>query len=170
MVTDVTPTILSIAGIDQPTEAPVGPMDGKDLYPLIHGEIDSVYHADETIGMEAAGQCVLYKGDVKLVRNGRPYGDGVWRMYNLANDPGETIDLSKSSPKLFAEMIRHYSDYTDKYGVLEMGISYEPLQEIHNKLKAQLMVAAMPWLIGFGVLMLGIFVWRRNRRKLVVGD
>jgi len=169
MVTDVTPTILSIAGITQSAEAPAGPMTGKDLFPLIHGKTDSVYRADETIGMEAAGQCALYKGDMKLVRNGRPYGDGVWRLYDLQSDPGETTDLSKSSPTLFSEMVRHYSDYTDEYGVLEMGINYEPLQEIQNKMIAQLKVAAMPWLIGFVVLMLGLFVWRR-RRKLVVSD
>ncbi|MGB0930475.1 MAG: arylsulfatase [Chitinophagales bacterium] len=165
MVTDVTPTILSLAGAPLPAKVPAGSMTGKNLYPLIQGETDSVYRADEAIGMEAAGQCVLYKGEMKLVRNGRPYGDGVWRLYNLTNDPGETTDLSKSSSKLFAEMTRHYSDYTDKYGVLEMGIDYQPLQEIQNKMIAQLKVAAMPWLVGFVVLVLGIFVWRWNRKK-----
>jgi arylsulfatase A-like enzyme len=160
MVTDVTPTILSIAGIDEPVEAPAGPMTGKSLYPLIQGETDKIYEADETIGMEAAGQCALYKGDMKLVRNGKPYGDGIWRMYNLAKDPGETFDLKAVKPTLFAEMIRHYSEYTTEFGVLEMGINYEPLLEIQNKLIGQIRQSAIPWLIGFVILLIG---WRIGR-------
>lgn len=167
MVTDITPTILSIAGIEQPKEAAAGPMTGKSLFPLINNETDIVYDPDETIGMEAAGQCALYKGNMKLVRNGRPYGDGIWRLYNLAVDPGETNDLAKSSPGLFAEMIKHYSDYTTKYGVLEMGINYEPLSEIQNKLKAQLQKAIRPWFFGFLVLLVGLYIWKRTKKKLI---
>lgn len=164
-VTDVTPTILSLAGIDQPVEAPAGPMDGKSLMPLLTGEKERVYEADEPVGMEAAGQCALFKGDMKLVRNSRPYGDGIWRLYNLATDPGETIDLSKSSPFLFAEMIRDYTNYTKEYGVLEMGINYEPFLEIQSKMRVRLANAMRPWLLGFGIILLGFMGYRRFRRK-----
>lgn len=165
MVTDVTPTILAIAGIDKPIEAPAGPMTGKSLVSVIQGEKDMVYGSDEIIGMEAAGQCALFKGDLKLVRNGRPYGDGIWRMYNLAIDPGETFDLKETESHLFAEMIRHYSVYTKEYGVLEMGINYQPLLEIQNKMIGQLRTAARPWLIGFLVLTIVFLFIRRMKKK-----
>ena len=165
IVTDITPTILSLAGIRQPEEAPAGPMTGKSLFPLINGDTDSVYGPEETIGMEAAGQCALYKGNIKLVRNGRPYGDGIWRLYNLTEDPGETYDLATTKPTLFAEMIKHYSDYTEKYGVLEMGIGYEPLLEIQNKLKTKLKKATKPWLIGFVILLIVLYVKRRFKKR-----
>merc|ERR1712080_325337 len=100
-------------------------MTGKSLYPLIQGESEDVYSDDEPVGMEAAGQCALFKGDLKLVKNGKPYGDGIWRMYDVKKDPGETVDLKETLPNKFEEMIHEYFGYTKKFGVLEMGINYE---------------------------------------------
>lgn len=168
MITDITPTILALAGIDKPEVAPAGPMTGKNLFPLIKGEIESAYAPDESIGLEAAGQCALFKGDLKLVRNGRPYGDGEWRMYNLKNDPGENYDLKSQQPQKFADLIKDYSDYTKKYGVLEMGINYEPLNEIQNKFVAKLGKSIRPWLLGFVALIIGLIYWKRRRRLEVV--
>lgn len=166
MITDITPTILSLAGIDKPEIALAGSMTGKNLFPVIKGEIEKAYASNESIGMEAAGQCALFKGDLKLVRNGRPYGDGEWRMYNLKKDPGETYDLKNEQPQNFAELINDYSDYTKKYGVLEMGINYEPLNEIQNKFVAKLGKSIRPWLLGFVLLLVGFIYWRRRRRQM----
>lgn len=166
MITDITPTILSLAGIDKPEIALTGSMTGKNLFPVIKGEIENAYASNESIGMEAAGQCALFKGDLKLVRNGRPYGDGEWRMYNLKKDPGETYDLKNEQPQNFAELINDYSDYTKKYGVLEMGINYEPLNEIQNKFVAKLGKSIRPWLLGFVLLLVGFIYWRRRRRQM----
>lgn len=162
-VTDITPTILSLAGIDNPKEAAAGPMTGRSLYPLIQNNQDRVYEDNEPIGIEAAGHGALYKGDYKLVRNGRPYGDGEWRIYNLEIDPGETKDLSTIEPSKFAELILDYDNYTKDYGVLEMGINYEPLNEIQNKLQAQIGNAIRPWFIGIAILLLGILLYRKFR-------
>ncbi len=169
MITDITPTILSLVGIDKPEVAPAGPMTGKNLFPLIKGEIESAYASDESIGMEAAGQCALFKGDLKLVRNGRPYGDGEWRMYNLKNDPGETYDLKNEQPQKFADLIKDYSNYTKEFGVLEMGINYEPLNEIQNKFIAKFGKSIRLWFLGFVVLIFGLIYWKRRRRKLPNG-
>lgn len=169
MITDITPTILSIAGIENPEVAAAGPMTGKNLQPLINGEIEKVYDINEAVGMEAAGQCVLFKGRHKLVRNGRPYGDGVWRLYDIEIDPGETKNLAQISPTLFAEMITHYDQYTKDFGVLEMGINYEPLQEIQNKLFVRLKKSARPWGFGFVLLLLGGIFWKRARKQFKSG-
>ena len=162
-VTDVTPTILSLAGIESPKIAPAGEMSGKSLYPVLMGEQESVYGNDEAVGLEAAGHGALFKGDYKLVRNGRPYGDGIWRMYNLKNDPGEIIDLSKEQPDRFAELINDYDAYTQKNGVLEMGINYEPLLEIQNKLTARLGRAIRPWVLAFMLALFGFIFYKKLR-------
>ncbi len=162
-VTDITPTILSLAGIQQPKVAPAGPMTGRSLYPLISQTSEQVYQDDEAVGIEAAGHGALYKGDYKLVRNGRPYGDGEWRMHNLNLDPGETKDLSVLEPSKFAELISDYADYTEEYGVLEMGINYEPINEIQNKLQAQLGAAIRPWLLAVVVLIMGFWGFKKWR-------
>lgn len=162
-VTDVTPTILSIAGIDTPQPSAAGSMTGKSLYPLLLNSQDRIYHDDEPLGIEAAGHGALYKGDYKLVRNGRPYGDGVWRMHNIRIDPGETEDLAQAEPLKFAEMIADYDDYTKSYGVLEMGINYEPLNEIQSKLQGQIGNAIKPWFWGLVALLAGLFFYKKLR-------
>lgn len=162
-VTDVTPTILSLAGIDDPKIPPAGPMTGRSLLPLLADRVEQVYDDNEPVGLEAAGHGALYKGDYKIVRNGRPYGDGEWRMYDISSDPGETSDLSKSKPVKFAELIRDYNDYTQEYGVLEMGINYEPLLEIQSKLQTRIVNAARPWLIAIVLLLLGYLALRKWR-------
>ena len=91
-------------------------------------------------------------------------------MYNLAQDPGETNDLAATSPKVLQEMIDHYSDYTEQFGVLAMGDDYVPLLEIQNKLVGQIREATMPWVFRFLALLLGFFVykwWRKKNRRLV---
>lgn len=162
-VTDITPTILSLAGIEKPKLAPAGPMTGRSMFPLLSEEKTNIYESDEPIGIEAAGHGALYKGNYKITRNGRPYGDGEWRMYDLSIDPGETTDLSSAQPSKFAELIRDYDDYTKQYGVLEMGINYEPLTEIQNKLVAQIGKAVRPWFIGIAILLIALISFRKFR-------
>lgn len=162
-VTDITPTILSLAGIDQPKLAAAGPMTGRTLYPLLANQKDKIYNEDEPIGLEAAGHSALYKGDYKLVRNGRPYGDGVWKLYNISKDPGETDNLATALSSKFSELIKDYDDYTEEYGVLEMGINYEPLNEIQNKFKKQLRDSLRPWIMGILLIAIILFLYRKIR-------
>jgi arylsulfatase/uncharacterized sulfatase len=163
-ITDVTPTILSLAGIENPKIAEIGPMTGKDLSPLLQREAELVYSAEESVGMEAASHCALFKGDHKLIRNGKVYGDGIWRLYNLKNDPGEMHDLKAEKPQLFAQMISEYHNYSEKYGVVEMGFNYEPLLEIQNKLTAQIGSKIKPWGFGLIALLLLTVIWRRIKK------
>ena len=162
-VTDITPTILSLAGIHNPKVALAGPMTGRSLLPLLMDSAETIYNDTEPIGIEAAGHGALYKGNYKIVRNGRPYGDGEWRLYNLSNDPGETEDLSNQQPLVFAELIRDYDDYTQEYDVLEMGINYEPLIEIQNKMRTRIANATRPWLIAGVLLFLGFLILNKWR-------
>ncbi len=164
-VTDITPTILSLAGIDKPQLAAAGPMTGRSIYPLLTNEKEEIYEDNEPIGIEAAGHGALYKGEYKLVRNGRPYGDGIWKLYNIKSDPGESNNIAETQQDKFSELIVDYDEYTKEYGVLEMGINYEPLNEIQSKFLAQLRQSIRPWLIGFLVLIVGIFLVRKIRRS-----
>lgn len=163
-VTDVAPTILDLAHV--PAPALTVPMSGKSLVPTIQSDTNLVYQPHEAIGIEAAGHSALFKGDMKITRNARPLGDFKWRMYNLKNDPGETHDLAQSQPQIFADMIREYVAYTEKVGVLEMGTQYEAQMELGNKMVGIVVGDIRPWLIGFLVLMVGLFIWRRRKIKL----
>ncbi len=132
--TDITPTILDLAGVAHPGSSYKGrevePPAGKSLVPLLAGQARQVYTADEAIGYELTGNAALFRGDYKLVRNRKPVGDNQWRLYNLMTDPGETNDLREQMPDLFAEMKAAYRNYTEKNGVLEIPEDYDQFQAI----------------------------------------
>ena len=100
--TDVAATILSFAGVDQPdgrfAGKPVLPISGKDLGPIVRGEVERVYQEGDTVGYELTGHAALFQGDFKIVRNLPPLGDGEWRLHNIVEDPGEARDLKANLP------------------------------------------------------------------------
>lgn len=163
-ITDVTPTILSIAGIavNNPTSLS---FTGRSLMPVINNEVDRIYQPDEPIGMEAASQAALFKGDMKIVKNDIPYGDGVWRLYNLKKDPGETKNLASANPNLFKELMADYQTYVKKYNVLTMPEGYEAVKEVQFKFRRKIQKHVMPWLIGLGILLVGLFIRRTIKIK-----
>ena len=161
MVTDIVPTLLEMIGADSSYLQSEVPITGKSLTPLLKGETDRIYADDEAVGFESAGSSALFKGDWKIVRNAKPYGDVNWRLFNIKNDPGETYDWSKEKPKIFADMINDYVEYTKKYGVLEMGVHYQAHTAVKAKSYKNAMNTALPWLLGLIVL---ILAWRISLR------
>jgi arylsulfatase A-like enzyme len=165
MVTDITPTLLEMAGVDLTTLQSAVPLTGKSLHPLLRGEADRIYATDEPVGIESSGSAALYKGDWKIVKNAKPHGDLVWHLYNITNDPGETNDLSKENPQLLAAMIKDYEDYAKKNGVIDLGPDYEAHKVVLGKVIKLYITAALPWLIGgFVLLVIGWRYWRRRKK------
>ena len=137
--TDIAATILSAAGVSHPNERfagrPILPMTGKNLLPLLADTEARIYEEDEFVGYELAGNRALFKGDFKLLQSQPPLGDGQWRLYNIATDPGETNDLAELEPERFRTMLRDYEHFTDQNNVL-------PLPEGYSRTRT---------LIGYGI-------------------
>lgn len=135
-VTDVTPTLLDLAGV----RADGGmAMTGRTLRPVISGQVARAYPVDVPVGIEVSGNSALFKGDWKLVRNMPPYGDGEWKLHELARDPGETRDLSSARPEMRAELLRDYQAYEREMGVLPLPAGYDPQRQVAiNSMKKQL--------------------------------
>ena len=166
-VTDVAPTILDLASVSPVEEfggKPVKPMMGRSLRPLLMGETDTHYADTEPVGMEAAGNVALFRGDFKLVRNMPPLGDGTWSLYNINLDPGETRDLSPERPGLLMDMRTDYEDYAASVGALEVPAGYRQMQQIaddwveNNRWKLILgafiilaVIAGFGWLVFLGI-------------------
>lgn len=173
-VTDVTPTLLSLAGVPAQTGEwqgrAVEPMIGRDLTPMLTGNADKVHPDDAPFGYELSGNAVLFKGDWKMVRNLPPYGSGQWELYNIAIDPGETRNLATADPVRLAEMQADYARFAAANGVLDMPDGYTaPDQIFENAIRNLLLPRLLriaPWvaalLFGFAAL----FVWRRQQRRL----
>jgi arylsulfatase/uncharacterized sulfatase len=172
-VTDMPLTLLRLAGV-APQQGSfsgrrVEPMIGADLTPMLTGAASSVHPADKPLGYELSGNAVLFKGDYKLVKNLPPYGDGRWRLYNIASDPGETKDLSGSDPERFATMQSNYAAFAKANNVLPMPDGYTaPKQIFANALRTLLIPRLIAlWPVG-GLLLMAtaaVIWWRRRRRK-----
>lgn len=162
-VSDIAPTLLAMAGGAPDASA----FDGRSLVPLLAGQADAVRTPETATGFEVSGNAALFKGSYKLVRNLKPYGDGIWRLYDIGSDPGETRDLSKSDPAKFNEMMAEYRVYAKRNGVLEMPDGYDSTMQIGKNTVRKM--AARYWyvLLGAGVLMLVLLYggYRLLRRK-----
>jgi arylsulfatase/uncharacterized sulfatase len=168
MVTDIAPTLLDwIGASDAVTGAK--PISGRSLLPVLKGEIDSVYAADDIRAIEVSGNSALYKGDYKITRSMPPVGDGQWRLFNLGLDPGETTDLAETEPAIFEDLLEEFAAYSERVGVLEMPEGYDTASQVRSNTTSR-MLENYPWLYlvlaGIvGVLLaLAWSVWRGIKR------
>ncbi|MCW5892039.1 MAG: arylsulfatase [bacterium] len=160
-VTDVAPTVVAMTGAS--ADGGVA-MTGRSLVPVLRGEAERTYPIDVPVGIEVSGNAALFKGDLKLVRNAPPYGDGAWHVYDVARDPGETADLAPARPELLAELRRDYDEYARTMGVLPMPVGYDVHHQIVvNSLARQLAHFALP--LAATVLVLGAVVVALMRRR-----
>ena len=139
-VTDITPTILALTGVE-PAPARYGgrsvePIIGRSLMPLVQGSAEAVYGDEDAVGHELMGHGALFMGDYKLVFNRDIEGDSQWRLFNIVADPGETMDLSAHNPAQLQLMLGHYQQYIAENNILPMppGFSFQA-QVIYNGLQ-----------------------------------
>lgn len=94
------PTALTIAGISA-----VGPTDGVDLMPFLTGKCDGVPY--KRLYWRVGRQAALRKGNWKILRT-EGKGGSSWQLFNLADDPGESNDLSREKTDLVGELAREW--------------------------------------------------------------
>lgn len=168
-VTDVTPTLLDLAGVRADGDGPkVVPIMGKSLRPLLEGEPGPVHGPDDPVGFEVAGNAALFLGQDKLVRNLPPWGDGKWRVFDLADDPGETTDLTEKQPELAAKLMGDYRAYAARVGVLPLPPGYSSFRQLKiNVIERQLHFYAWPLMIAAVAVaaLIALAVARRRRRR-----
>ncbi|MDR2675816.1 MAG: sulfatase-like hydrolase/transferase [Opitutaceae bacterium] len=101
IATDLMPTFCEVAGV----KPPAVPLDGISILPLLTGKTGKLdrdtliwhfpfYHA-AFVGTKPCSS--IRKGDMKLIHF---YEDGRSELYDLASDPMEKNDLSKTQPRL----------------------------------------------------------------------
>jgi arylsulfatase/uncharacterized sulfatase len=133
-VTDIVPTLLDLAQSVHPGRTHQGqaiePLAGRSLLPVLTDPAQRVRAANEPLGYELAGNRALFKGDLKLVQNNPPVGDGQWRLFNLRTDPGETKDLQGDLPVQFAAMQADYTAWAQAHGVLPLPAGYSPVKQV----------------------------------------
>ena len=133
-VTDLAPTILSLAGVNdhggswQTRE--VEPIVGKDFSSYLQGRAGPIHTASEPIGYEMGGSGALFKGDYKIVINKFEQNESEWHLFNIKTDPGEANDLAEAEPELLAEMLADYEQWASSNNVLPMPEGYNRARTI----------------------------------------
>tara|TARA_B100000886_G_scaffold94207_1_gene62358 strand:- start:334 stop:900 length:567 start_codon:yes stop_codon:yes gene_type:complete len=159
-VTDIAATLSDIV-FDEVDERIIG----KSLQNSLAGSDKKNYTDSDSVGLEVTGNSALFKGDYKIVRNRPPNGSNQWELYNLSEDPGETINLAKRMPNKLHELTEDYEKYAEKNGVIDLPLDYEWAAEMTiNTFKRNYL--PIIWKAAFFI-MLAIFliiVFRRRQR------
>lgn len=133
-VTDIVPTLLDLARVVAPGPSYRGqtiePLAGRSLLPVLTGAAPSARTATDSIGYELSGNSAYFQGDLKLVRNLAPVGDGAWHLYDLRLDPGETRDLKHQRPDEFKALQAAYGAWAAAHGVLPIPEGYQPARQV----------------------------------------
>jgi arylsulfatase A-like enzyme len=117
-VTDITPTILELAGVSHPSTYQghdVHAVMGKTLNPLLNGTMEKIHPDDEAIAGEMFNNTSVRMGDWKATSYGYP---PQWKLYNLATDLGENTDLASQHPDILEKLITAYNKYAQDVGVV----------------------------------------------------
>ena len=93
-------------------------MLGESFLPFLGGRTNIIHDANYVYGLEHDGQCLLIKGNWKITNITKPFEESAFALYNLAEDKGETKDLSKSNSGKFKEMKMEWEIFKKKVGVI----------------------------------------------------
>lgn len=122
-VTDIAPTLLELAGISHPGSRYQGrevvPMLGQSMLGFLSGQRERV-HDEFRMGWELMGRRAMRKGDWKIVEANPPWGVDRWELFNLADDRGETRDLSARYPDKLRELIAEYERFAKDNGIVDV--------------------------------------------------
>ncbi len=143
---DLAPTILELAGIDNPGTQyqgrQVAPLEGRSLLPLLRGEASTAHAADAVFAGEVYNHRYVRRGPWKITRtDALPFAGGLlanqdWQLFNVEQDRGETTVLARrgvGTPGLpapadeysdiFDGLLADWDDY-----VARVGVALPPLQ------------------------------------------
>ncbi|MEI9851878.1 MAG: arylsulfatase [Sphingomonas sp.] len=116
-VQDVVPTLVEAAGGDWRGSSYAGrtvqPVRGRSWAPYLLGKAERVHPAKAAVASELFGRRAIRQGDWKLV----DIGEG-WKLYNLADDPGETRDLAAKQPARVKALAKAWDAYARETGLI----------------------------------------------------
>lgn len=120
-VMDLAPTILEVAGLSHPATYdghPVAPMQGKSWMPMLAGKTDAVRGPNDWLGWEMMGHKAIRQGEWKLLWEWKPWGQGDWELFNLAQDPAERHDLAATQPEKVKQLLALWAEYVKTNNVI----------------------------------------------------
>ena len=117
-VMDLAPTFLEVAQADYPEDGAVQPLLGTSLQEVLTGEATRVHDDDYATVFFHRGRAFLRRGDWKLVTLDPPFDEDAFELFNLAEDPGETIDLAAERPDIYQELLSLWREERVRLGII----------------------------------------------------
>jgi len=132
-VADIMPTLLDVAGTEYPDSSdgrPLPAMVGKSWSDVLAGAADSPRSDNDYMGWELFGNRAIRQGNWKLRWQWKPFGTEEWELFNLADDPGERINLAADKPDKKDELYRLWESYVAANNVIVPNRSvFETLED-----------------------------------------
>ena len=121
-IQDLAPTFLELAKVDYPktyNKKEVAPMIGKSMVSYWNGSNDNSPHDDNSIFVtENRNHAMLRKANWKIVNFGQASDTAQFKLYNLSNDLGERLDVSKENPSKKQELLNEWLIFKEETGIL----------------------------------------------------
>ncbi|MEU4278909.1 arylsulfatase [Streptomyces tanashiensis] len=123
-VTDITPTLLELAGLTRPEArrgVPLQEPDGTSFAAVLADPSHDSTHPEQYC--EMTGNRSHYRDGRKLVtlhRPGTPYDDSEWALYDIRTDPTEIHDLAAENPGLVKELSAAWEEAARRNGVFPL--------------------------------------------------
>ena len=115
-VMDLAPTFLELAGARYPDDK--APMLGESAWPYFSGRADTVHDDDYVTVFTHRQYASIRQGDWKLLSLEQPFDERYFTLHNLAEDPGEAIDLSPANPGKRAELLELWRSERVRLGIV----------------------------------------------------
>lgn len=118
---DLAPTFYDWAGIQYPgtlgTEK-TRPLLGASIAPYLMSQQSFIHDEQYGFGLEHGNRSFYRKGDWKIVMLNEPYVEENMQLFNIANDLGETEDLSKAQPQKFRELLDDWQQFIAENNII----------------------------------------------------
>jgi arylsulfatase A-like enzyme len=115
-VLDLMPTFVDLAGAAYPEDKL--PMLGESALPFLAREADEIHGADYVTTLNYQQRSFVRQGDWKLMTLDQPFDERDFELYNLADDPGETTDLSNKYQAKRLEMLELWRQERRRFGIV----------------------------------------------------
>ena len=112
---DFAPTFLEIAGGRYPEDKV--PMLGESMTAFLAGDSEAIHDEDYVTVIFNQQRAALRQGDWKLMTLERPFDERDFALYNLAEDPGESVDLARSNPRKYNELLELWRIERQRLGI-----------------------------------------------------
>ena len=115
-IMDIMPTLLELAQTGYPQDKI--PMLGESAVAFLEGEEGAIHDSDYVTVFSHAQRSFIRQGDWKLLSLAMPFDEQNFELFNLADDPGETTDLSAQNSGKRQQLLELWRDHRRRLGII----------------------------------------------------